>query len=117
MKKKIQVSIRTNKSCYMVGEKIEVFIEILNLNTNPLKLNFNSTQYYDLIVLKDDEEVWRWSTNKMFAMVLNSITIKAYGKEKFIETLDPQLSPGDYELIGIINSKPSYKASCLFKVK
>ena len=117
MEKKIRIDIRTDKNCYIIGEKIKVIIDILNLGTSTLKLNFNSMQQYDFIVLKDHKEVWRWSTNKMFAMVLNSINIESHGKKELTEILDPQLSPGEYELIGIINSKPPYKASCLFKVK
>ena len=117
MKKKIKISIRTSKSCYMVDEKIEVFIEILNLNANPLRLNFNSTQYYDFIILKGNEEIWRWSTNKIFAMTINSMIIKPHGKREFTETLNVQLPPDKYKLIGIINSKPHYEASCIFEVK
>ncbi len=117
MNKNIQISIRTNKSCYTVGEKIKIFIEILNLNINPLRLNFNSTQYYDIILLKDDEEIWRWSINKIFAMAINSITIEPHEKIEFTETLDLKLTPGKYKLIGVINSRPYYKASCTFKVE
>lgn len=117
MKRGIQVSVRTDKSCYVIGEKIKVFIEILNLNTSLLRLDFNSVQQYDLIILKDDREIWRWSTNKMFAMIINSITIEPHGRKEFTETLELQLPPGEYELIGVINSRPYYKASCLFKVK
>jgi len=118
VEERVRVGIQTDKAEYAIGEQVRVSLDVLNLGPNPVKLNFNSAQRYEFIVLKDDKEVWRWSNNKMFAMVLGSLVLKPNEKRSYTEALETAgMVPGNYDLVGIITSRPPLKATCKFTIK
>ena len=117
MEKDILVETRTNKNKYSLGEEVKVSVIVANKSLNPIELIFPSAQRYDFIVLKDGEEVWRWSNGKMFAMVLESLLLKPDEKQTFMETWKPKdIMSGEYEVIGIVTSRPAHRAICTFKI-
>mgnify|MGYP001030021836 CR=1 FL=1 len=114
----VSISAQTDKGEYTVGEKVRASIVFQNIGSNPIKLNFNSAQRYEFILLKEDEEVWRWSRNKMFAMVLESLVLKPKEKRIYTEALETAgMPPGSYDLVGIITSRPPRKATCRFTIR
>jgi len=115
---KAKVRVQMDKKEYVTGEKIELSIHILNPSSNSIRLDFGSTQRYDFTILKDKEEVWRWSSDKMFAMALGSLVIEPYEERSYTEVLETAgIAPGEYELAGIITSRPPLKATCRLTMK
>jgi len=115
---KVKVRVQTDKREYITGEQMELSIHILNPSSSSIRLDFNSTQRYDLIILKDKEEVWRWSSDKMFAMALGSLVLEPYEERGYTEVLETAgVAPGEYELAGIITSRPPLKATCRLTIR
>ena len=115
---KVKVRVQTDKREYVTGEQMELSIHILNPSSSSIRLDFNSTQRYDLIILRDKEEVWRWSSDKMFAMALGSLVLEPYEERGYTEVLETAgVAPGEYELAGIITSRPPLKATCRLTIR
>jgi hypothetical protein len=117
VEKDILVETRTDKGKYSVGEEVKISVTVTNKCLNPVELIFTSAQRYDFIVLKDGEEVWRWSNSKMFAMVIESLLLKSGEKQTYMETWKPKdITSGEYEVIGIVTSRQAHRAICTFKI-
>jgi uncharacterized membrane protein len=117
VEKDISVETRTDKGEYSVEEEVKISVTVTNRGMNPVELIFMSAQRYDFIVVKDDREVWRWSKNKMFAMVLESLLLKPGEKQTYMETWEPKcITPGEYEVIGTVTSRPAHRATCVIKI-
>jgi len=118
MEKDILVTVQTDKEEYEVGEQVRMYLKILNNGPYPMRLDFASAQRYDFIVYRDKEEVWRWSGDEVFAMVLGSITLKPNEKRVYAETLSAkEMTQGTYKLVGTITSRPPLKATCTFRIE
>lgn len=117
MRKDILVETKTSKSEYAVGEEIAMSVTVINKGVNPVEFIFTSAQRYDFIILKGDEEVWRWSNGKVFAMVLEHLLLKPNERKTYTETWKPEdITLGKYKVIGIIMNQPPLEVSCTFKV-
>jgi len=117
VEKDISVETRTDKGEYSVEEEVRISVTVTNRGMNPVELIFMSAQRYDFIVVKDDREVWRWSNNKMFAMVLESLLLKSGEKQTYMETWEPKcITSGEYEVIGTVTSRPAHRATCVIKI-
>jgi len=117
VRKDILVKTQTNKSKYSMGEEVEMSVTVVNKRLGPVEFIFTSAQRYDFIISKGDEEVWRWSSGKVFAMVLEHLLLKSNEGQTYTETWKPKdATPGEYEVIGVIMSQPPLRATCTFKV-
>ena len=113
----VVVVVETDKKEYIAGQDIQMFITVLNNKKELVTLEFKTSQRYDFIVLKNSQEIWRWSGDKAFAMVLGSLALKPNEKITYSETWKPTITiPGDYQLIGVITSHPRYQATTQFKI-
>lgn len=111
-------TVQTDKEEYKVNEPVRISLKILNCSADPVRLRFNSAQRYDLIVYRNGEEIWRWSSDKVFAMTLGSLMLKPGEGRKYAEIFDTSgIAAGSYKLVGIIMSSPQLKAECTFRVK
>lgn len=110
--------VQTDKAEYSTGERIRLSIEVLNLSSNSTRLDFGSTQRYDFMVFKGNEDFWRWSSDKMFGMILGSLVLRPDEKRSYTEVLETAgISPGNYDLVGIITCRPPLKATSRFSIK
>ena len=117
MENDVLVETRTNKGEYSLGEEVKISVTVTNKGLTPVELIFTSAQRYDFIVLKDGAEVWRWSNNKMFAMVLESLLLKTGENQTYKETWKPKaITPSEYEVMGTVTSRPAHRATCKFKI-
>lgn len=117
MEKDISVETQTNKNKYSLGEEVKISVTVTNKSLKPVELIFTSAQRYDFIVLKDGEEVWRWSSSKVFAMVLEPLLLKSGEKRTYTETWKPKdVTPGEYEMIGMVASRPAHRTTYTFKI-
>jgi hypothetical protein len=113
----IELSIRTDKAAYRAKEPIKMQLTVTNKGDKPFEYTFSSTQIYDFAVKKEEEEIWRWSADKMFAMVLTDFTLEPKRSIVYDETWDQKdvdgnfVTLGQYELVGIIEIRPEKLSS------
>jgi hypothetical protein len=97
------ISMSTDKMSYSIGEPIKIALKIFNYTEEDIVFHFNTSQRYDFVI-EDEEgnEVWRWSQDMMFAMVLGEETLGPTNTEFIYTTKDrDKLSPGYYKITGI----------------
>ncbi len=97
------ISMLTDKMNYSVGEPIKMTLKVFNYTQEDILFYFNTSRRYDFII-EDEEgnEIWRWSQDMMFAMVLGEETLGLDSPE-IIYTAEykGELSPGYYKVTGI----------------
>lgn len=49
---------------------------ITNVYEKDLVLNYRDAQKYDFVLLKDDERIWKWSDELMYAQVISQTVLK-----------------------------------------
>ena len=101
------ISMSTDKMNYSVGEPIIMTLKILNYTKEDIVFHFNTAQRYDFII-EDEEgnEVWRWSQDMMFAMVLGEVTLGSNSPEvTYTAEYKDKFSPGYYKITGILVAK------------
>jgi hypothetical protein len=99
-----------------MGNEVLLSITIGNLSPNPIELVFTSSQHCEFIISKDGKEIWRWSSDKMFAMALESLVLQTGERRTYTETWKPEnANIGKYEVLGRITSHPAYGATCTFE--
>lgn len=100
---KYGISIMTYKMSYFFGEPIIMTLKVFNYTEEDIAFHFNTSQRYDFII-EDEEgnEIWRWSQDMMFAMVLGEETLGPTNIE-IIYTVEykGKISPGYYKITGI----------------
>jgi len=98
------ISMSTDKMIYFVGEPIKMTLKIFNYTEGEITFHFNTGQRYDFII--EDEkgnEIWRWSKDRMFVMVLGEETLGPTNPEIiFTVEYKDKPSPGFYKVTGIL---------------
>ena len=98
------VSMTTDKMSYSMGEPITMTLKIFNYTEEDIVFQFNSAQRYDFII-KDENgnEIWRWSKDRMFAMMLGEENLGPTTTEiTYTAEYSDKLSPGYYKVTGIL---------------
>ena len=114
------ISIMTDKMNYSVGEPIIMTLKIFNYTEEEITFHFNTGQRYDFII-EDEEgnEVWCWSKDRMFAMVLGTETLGLNNPEvTYTAEYKEKLKPGYYKITGIfvVQDRPM-SGSIIIEVK
>jgi len=98
------ISMATDKINYYIGELIVMTLKIFNYTQEDIVFHFNTSQRYDFII-EDEEgnEIWRWSKDRMFAMVLGEEILGPTNTEvNYSAECKSKLSPGYYKVTGIL---------------
>ena len=70
------MSMMTDKVSYAVGGSIKMALKVFNNTGAEVAFHFNNAQRYDFVIIDEEEnELWRWSGDRMFAMVLGEETL------------------------------------------
>ena len=104
---KYGISIMTDKLSYSVGESIKMTLKIFNYTEEDIVFHFNISQRYDFII-EDEEgnEIWQWSKDRMFAMMLGEETLEPNNPEvTYTAEYSGKLSPGYYKVTGFFVAK------------
>ncbi len=114
------ISITTDKVSYSFGEPVKMMFKVFNYTEENVVFHFNGSQRYDFII-EDEEgnEIWRWSKDMMFAMVLGEKVLGPHNPEVIytIEYKD-KLVPGYYKITGIfVAQNRSMSGSIIIQVK
>jgi hypothetical protein len=91
----MQLTLHTDRESYRPGELVQLRLEVLNDDGKPVTLPFNSAQRYDFEVLREDQRIWRWSADRMFAQVLTEETLAPGERRRFEATWDGRQSDGE----------------------
>lgn len=104
--KRLLTGLYTDKIESVVNEKKIAHLRLYNLSQESVRLNFGSGQRYDLYLLKDDQEVWRWSDGKFFTMALAQLEVKPGESLEYDVELPVDLETGEYILSGELATVP-----------
>lgn len=78
------------------GDAVELQLTVTNEGDDAVTLSFSDAQRAEFVA-SDDEEVWRWSDDRMFAMVTGRETLDP-GEDVTFEATWSNPSPGEYEV-------------------
>ena len=114
------ISMMTDKMSYSVGEPIIIALKIFNYTEEEIIFHFNTGQRYDFII--EDEEgnkVWRWSKDRMFAMVLGEEILGLDNPEIiYMAEYKGKLSQGYYKITEVLVAQDrSMSGSIIIEVK
>lgn len=102
----LTVRLATDKTTYESGETIELELVLENGGSEPVTLEFTTSQRYDFEIRNvDDEVVWRWSDEMGFAQVLGSEIVEPGGRLRYEEEFSMALDAGTYRVIGYITAR------------
>lgn len=106
--KNLSLSVTTSKSAYTREEPIKLSLKVTNISDHPVNIPFASAKQYDFAVTMGGKEIWRWSEDQMFAMVLTHIIMGPNETRRFEVTWfqtdrnGQKVRPGPYEAAGIL---------------
>ncbi len=114
------IFMTTDKMSYSVGEPIKMTLKFFNYTEEDITFHFNSSQRYDFII-EDEEgnEIWCWSEDRMFAMMLGEEILGPTNTE-IIYTVEyrSKLNPGYYKITGVFVARDrSMSGSIIIEVK
>lgn len=78
-----------------VGDGVAFRFTVVNSGDTPVELTFRDACRADFAVYEGDEEVWRYSDERMFAQVITNADLQP-GETAAFEQTWPRPSPGDY---------------------
>ncbi|MGH7909209.1 MAG: BsuPI-related putative proteinase inhibitor [Thermodesulfobacteriota bacterium] len=108
----IKVELKLKKPSYKLKEPIIMTLTVTNKSKETFHYSFRSSQVYDFVVKEDNKEIWRWSTDKVFAQVIIEFTLAPGKSESFEESWEQvdnegkNVSAGKYQVIGILATRP-----------
>ncbi|MGB9552927.1 MAG: S-layer homology domain-containing protein, partial [bacterium] len=99
-------AITVEREVYYTGEVVNFLIEVENKSTEPVEIQFNSSQQYDLEITGPNSYYWRWSQGKFFLPVLTSYTLKPGEKKSYHEAWNApeEALPGIYRIKAYLTS-------------
>lgn len=60
----------TSLQVTMAAGQVSFTLQVTNVSSEPVELNFNSGQSADFVVTRGGERIWRWSDDQMFTQAL-----------------------------------------------
>ncbi|MBI2201287.1 MAG: hypothetical protein HYU43_05030, partial [Armatimonadetes bacterium] len=94
------------------GEPVEVTMTVRNTGGSPAALTFSSGQRFDLLVRRPrGDEIWRWSHDKAFIQVIQTMTIRPNETLTFKGSWDQRdyqgrrVDSGTYEIIAFVTTR------------
>ena len=104
----MQLTLHTDRESYWPGQPVQLRLELFNDGAEPVRLTFNSSKKFDFEVLWEDQLLWRWSADRLFAQMLTEETL-APGERRAFEAIwggrimgGEEAKPGEYLARGIL---------------
>jgi intracellular proteinase inhibitor BsuPI len=98
----MRLTLHTDRASYAPGQPVHLRLEVFNDTREAVHLRFNSSQQYDFEVLWEDQRLWHWSADRMFAQVLTAETLAPGQRREYEATWNGRLvdgveaKPGEY---------------------
>lgn len=108
----LELMLRIDGKEHRWRDPISMELIVKNPSKIDAQLTFSSAQKYDFIVKKGQEEIWRWGSGKVFAMMMDQIVLPPGESLQYTETWDQKdnegetVLPGKYELAGVLKTYP-----------
>lgn len=108
----LELILRTDKTIYQSSEPVKMCLTVTNKAAQPLALHFSTAQKYDFVVKKQGIEIWRWSSDRVFAMMLTDVILEPSQSLVYDASWQQKDSegngvpPGKYEVIGLLTAYP-----------
>lgn len=67
--------LSTDKSFYNPGESVRISLFKINVSPYPITFTYPTSQRYDFVVTGSLGEVWRWSADRVFLPVVETVTL------------------------------------------
>jgi hypothetical protein len=84
----------------VAGDSVRFTFRVANAGTAAVDMSFGSGQRYDIVVSDAaGEEVWRWSSDRMFAQAVGEERLEAGGTLEYEATWDPAGREGVYRAV------------------
>lgn len=126
----VAVVVKTDKKTYVRDAPVKLTLTAKNQSEQAVRLPFSSGQRYDFEIRRGKgntgEKVWQWAKDRMFTMMLGTVTLERGKSLAYAETYTPgnegmpALEPGTYTLIGTLTTMgraPQPKHAVTFNVK
>jgi len=120
----LELALKANKASYTLGEPVTLELTVTNKGKEAFRETFRSAQIYDFVAKREESEVWRWSHDRMFAMMLTeyalepqeSITYEVIWEQK--DSDGNSVPSGKYNLAGILKTLPERQSfSIIIEIK
>lgn len=105
------LGVKTDKQVYKPQEPIAMALTVLNPSGPPRRVQLASSQQFDFLLCQEEQVIWRWSEDKLFAQALTSLTLEPDRPVTFLVKFDQKLASGDYlqpgryQVVGVLASK------------
>ena len=115
----VVVLLGSNQPSYQLGSVVTFSIAVDNPSNSPVTLSFSSAQQYDIVVLADEIEVWRWSGDRVFAAVMMERSFQPgltlLGRETWDwrDSNGVPLPPGTYRVVATLAGSPPVAGNVL----
>ncbi len=104
----LRVEASLPRAAYGPGEVVDVVLSASNAGTAPLSVTFTSGQRFDLSIRRPrGDDVWRWSHDKAFIQVIQSVMLQPGERMDFKIPWDQRdyqgrrVDPGPYEAVAV----------------
>jgi Intracellular proteinase inhibitor len=88
-----------------VGSDVDLALQVTNLASHAVEVNFPSGQTHEFVILDSTgQEVWRWSTGKMFTQALQNRQVDANETLSFREHWESHGHHGKYTALASLRS-------------
>ena len=104
----MQLTLHTDRESYVPGQPVQLRLELFNDRAEPVRLTFSSSMRFDFEVLWEDQLLWRWSADRLFAQMLTEEMLAPGERRTFETTWDGRImggeeaKPGEYLARGIL---------------
>lgn len=89
----------------VTASTVRVVLHVTNVGESPIVYTFPTSQRYDFVVMRGEEEVWRWSEGAAFLQVVSRDTL-APGESWDMEAVwDPGTRSGRFTATGVLTAR------------
>lgn len=86
------------------SDEVEFTFEVTNDGSEPVDLTFPNACTADVAVIDGNDEVWRWSNDRMFAQMIQQVSLGPGESEVEVRVWDAP-EPGDYEAVATLTAQ------------
>lgn len=104
----LRVEASLSRPAYDSGQVVEVALTATNTGGAPVSVTFTSGQRFDLVIRRPrGDAVWRWSHDKAFIQVIQTVTLQPGQSLSFRIPWDQRdyqgmrVDPGPYEAVAV----------------
>lgn len=100
----VTVTLKVEPARVQIGRPVRMTLRLVNNGGRIERLRFPSAKKYDFWVTRNDEEVWRWSDDRVFTQAQEQQEIGPQSGISFAESWKAE-SVGDYVVHGTVTAE------------